>query len=279
MTTQQFLWHGWHWDWFALAIGAAILAGYGGLAGRRPGKEAAPGTGRNPRAWWFWLGLAVLAVALLSPVAILARMYLFSAHMLQHLLLLLVVPPLLLLSLGQFKDHRLRPLGGKWGRVLTAVPATWMAGVGAMWLWHVPLLCDAATTQPGIYRIQVVSLLLLGTLFWLPIAGPRAAQRLSPLAGIVYLVSACFACTLLGIYVTFAPVSVCSVYTHPMDPLGVLPLIRSRWGITAEIDQQLGGLLMWVPACLIYLSAVLGLLARWFGEEEAPDTAVARVQQ
>jgi putative membrane protein len=51
-----------------------------------------------------------------------------------------------------------------------------------------------------------------------------------------------------------------------MDRLGILPLIRDQWGLTPAKDQQLGGLLMWVPACLIYFCGIIGLLGRWYGE-------------
>jgi cytochrome c oxidase assembly factor CtaG len=84
--------------------------------------------------------------------------------------------------------------------------------------------------------------------------------------GIVYLSSACLGCTILGIIITFAPVEVCSIYLHPVDRLGILPLIQNQWGLAPGKDQQIGGLLMWVPACLIYFCAILGLFARWHGE-------------
>jgi cytochrome c oxidase assembly factor CtaG len=80
----------------------------------------------------------------------------------------------------------------------------------------------------------------------------------------VYLFTACVACTLLGIAITFSPVEVCSVFTHPVDRLGVMPRVRDGWGLTAERDQQIGGLLMWVPACLVYGAAILSVLARIF---------------
>lgn len=106
-------------------------------------------------------------------------------------------------------------------------------------------------------------------------------QRLSPLAGIGYLFTACTACNALGIILTFSPVTVCSVYMHPADPLGMLATIRGDWGISHEKDQQIDGLLMWVPMCLIYLSAIFGQLARWFAAPAAfahpnPENACVR---
>ena len=65
------------------------------------------------------------------------------------------------------------------------------------------------------------------------------------------------------------PVAVCSVYANPTDTLGILPTLRGGWGLTPERDQQLGGLLMWVPACLVYLAAILGSLRRFYHEQPA----------
>jgi cytochrome c oxidase assembly factor CtaG len=222
------------------------------------------------------LGLLVFLFTLTSPLDALANGYLFSAHMLQHLLLLLVVPPLLLLArpVHNRLTASIRP------QALGHPLLGWLSGVGAMWLWHAPTLCDAAATSPAVHGFQTASLLILGSLFWWPILGPDTPRRLSPLLGIAYLFTACVACTLLGIIITFAPVSVCPAYLHPIDHGGLLSLIRDRWGLTPAVDQQVGGLLMWVPACLIYLSAILGLLARWYREAEAalPPTSSAQPQ-
>jgi cytochrome c oxidase assembly factor CtaG len=131
-----------------------------------------------------------------------------------------------------------------------------------MWLWHAPALCNAATTLKAVSVIQTTSLLLMGSVFWWQVLAPRDADRLSPLAGIAYLFTACTACSVLGIILTFAPVSICPVYDQPVDRLGILGAIR-QWGLTSERDQQVGGLLMWVPMCLIYLTAILAQLVRW----------------
>jgi cytochrome c oxidase assembly factor CtaG len=131
-----------------------------------------------------------------------------------------------------------------------------------MWFWHVPAFCDAAASNELIHTLQTFSLLLLGILFWRPIVGPHIEERLSPLAGILYLFTACIACTLLGIWISFSPVSVCPVFMRPADP-GVLPLIQG-WGLSPASDQQIGGLLMWVPTCLVYLGAILFLLRRFY---------------
>src|SRR5260370_11822865 len=177
--------------------------------------------------------------------------------MLQHILLVLIVPALLVLSLPRsFSLHSpfayfTHPLIGGIG------------GVGAMWLWHGPALCNAAATSRGVSAIQTISLLLMGGVCWWQVRAPREEQRLSPPAGILYLFTACTACSVLGIILTFAPVSICPVYQHPVDRLGMLGTIRGDWGLTSDRDQQIGGLLMWRPMCAIYASAILSQLARW----------------
>ena len=248
MTTQQLLTSGWTWDPAVLAISAAALAAY--LAVFR----------LHARCWLFAAALGVFLFTMISPIRALADGYLFSAHMAQHILLLLVAPAFLLMSLPAnftlpgFLQKLAHPAAG------------WVSGVGAMWIWHAPALCNSAASSKPVFALQTVSLLALGGAFWWQILAPRESQRLAPLIAVLYLASSCVACSVLGIIFTFSPVTVCSIYAHPADRLGMLATIRDGWGITPEKDQQLGGLLMWVPMCLVYLGAIFGQLARWFSE-------------
>jgi len=133
-----------------------------------------------------------------------------------------------------------------------------------MWFWHIPAMCSASLNSRGVFAVQTVSLIVAGLLFWRPIFSSNHAARLSPPNAVIYLFTACVGCTLLGIYLTFSPVSACPIYHHPADTLGLLATIRGRWGLSFAADQQLGGLLMWVPACMIYLSVIMAMLARWY---------------
>jgi len=255
MTTGQFLISGWTWSAAVFLFSAAVLALYLFMfrVGRRIGYLAA--------------ALGVVLVTLISPLNALADGYLFSAHMLQHILLLLVVPALLLLSLP--RSLSLAALPRAFGHPM----AGWVAGVGAMWFWHAPALCNAAVSSRPVHALQTVSLLILGSLFWRQVLAPRENERLSPPGAILYLFSACVTCSALGIIITFSPVTICSIYAMPpVDSLDMLPTIRASWGITPERDQQIGGLLMWVPMCLIYLSAIIAQIARWFAEPVVPAT-------
>jgi putative membrane protein len=263
MTTWALLTSCWWLDPLAIAACLAASIAYGW---REPGRL---GVRRLPLA----VALLVLVLALMSPIGQLADGYLFSAHMLQHLLLVLIVPPLALLGLEPvLQARRMGRGGGLFGRPLVA----WGLGVGAMWLWHERTLCDAASQSALVHRLQELSLLAMGTAFWWPILGPRENSRLEPLPGALYLFTACVACTLLGIFITFSPVEVCSAYAHPVDRLGVMSLLRDGWGFTAQRDQQVGGLLMWVPACLVYGVGILGVLGRLFREDHPAGEAASR---
>ena len=215
----------------------------------------------SSKTLFYIAGVALFFIALDSPISFLAKNILFSAHMIQHLLLVLIVPPLILLGLPHPSDRRnLFRLPSKLKHPLVA----WLCGVGVMWFWHVPTLCDAAASNELIHTLQTFSLLFLGMLFWRPILDPRTEERLSPLAGIPYLFTACLACTLLGIWLTFSPLSTCPVFMAPTASPELLALLRDQLHLTPAVDQQIGGLLMWVPACLVYLGAILFLLGRLY---------------
>ena len=201
MTTTRLLFTAWTLDPFLVALALAALAMY---------TIAFRGRLRS-QAGWFGAALVMLVLALASPIAVLARGYLFSAHMVQHLLLVLVVPPLVLFSLPAKAAPRSSPTPRVSSR---RAVAWWALGVGAMWLWHDPTLCDAASSNLAVSRLQTLSLLGMGAAFWWPIFAPRARDRLAPFAAMVYLFTACLACTVLGIMVTFSPIEICSVYAH-----------------------------------------------------------------
>ncbi|MGI8435850.1 MAG: cytochrome c oxidase assembly protein [Chthoniobacterales bacterium] len=249
MSTEQFLISAWSWNPLVLLSGAAAFALY------------LIAFGFHRRVGWFAAGLGVFLLALSSPINTLADGYLFSAHMVQHILLLLIVPALLLLGLPRSLSMKLRP------RFLSSPVVGWVAGVGAMWVWHWPALCNAAVSSRPMFALQTTSLVLLGALFWRQILAPRDEERLSPPGAVLYLFTACVGCSVLGMILTFSPVTVCSIYSMPPpDRLGILPTIHGAWGLTPEKDQQVGGLLMWVPMCLVYLGAIFLQIARWFGE-------------
>ncbi|MGH7740325.1 MAG: cytochrome c oxidase assembly protein, partial [bacterium] len=205
-----------------------------------------------------------------SPLNTLAVGYLFCAHMFQHMMLLMIIP--LLFLAGMPPKSRKTSSGGFAHRSGLYPALNWLAGIGTMWFWHIPVMCDASITDPIVRGVQVASLLGMGILFWTPVMGSPLGQRLPPWTGIAYLFSACIGCVLLGIALTFAPVSVCSTFIDPVDRLGLLSTIRNQWGLNPRLDQQIGGLMMWVPACMVYLVGILGFLGQGFRESQVLET-------
>jgi putative membrane protein len=215
--------------------------------------------GRRCRFGWLAAATVMLMLTLDSPLNTLAEGYLFSAHMAQHILLLLIVPGLLLLAVPRGQSLAFLP------RVVRHPILGWIAGVGAMWFWHVPAFCDAAVASNRVHAVQTISLVMLGLLFWLGILAPRESERFSPPLAVAYLFTACAACSVLGIVLTLSPITVCSAYVgQSAVRVGVDSLGRGGWSLDPAQDQQLGGLLMWVPMCFIYLLAIFAQVVRWF---------------
>jgi cytochrome c oxidase assembly factor CtaG len=229
----------------------------------------ARGVSRRQIAYFALSGVA-LVLALASPLAALASRYSFSAHMMQHLMLLLIVPLFAMLAWPASNA----PAAGDVSRDphLGAIPLGWLAGVGAMWFWHIPALCTAGMQNSWVFAIQAVSLVAAGAAFWWPIYRPQLQRRLPSHAAALYLFSGCVGCSLLGIYITFSPVSVCPLYAAGGGSPELLRLVHEQWGLTHRIDQQVGGLIMWVPACMIYLGAILATFSNWY---VVPEQCVA----
>src|SRR5271165_391289 len=138
----------------------------------------------------FFAGVCLMFLALVSPLDPLSDNYLFSAHMLQHLILLLATPPLLLLGIPrELAQALLRP---RWTRAIQSVlgraPVAWIIGNVALWLWHLPVLYNAALAAENVHIFEHLCFLVSATIFWWPILAPIAALRLPPLTALAYLI-------------------------------------------------------------------------------------------
>lgn len=175
-------------------------------------------------------GLVVLAFAFLSPLCALSSA-LFAARVIHHILLVAVAAPLLALS---------RPAQGP-----TAVGLPFLLATAALWLWHAPAAYDAALGHLALYWVMQASLFASAWLFW------RATFSQADGSGVVWVFLAYVAMGMLGALLTLAPNAVYA--THAIAPL--------LWGLQPLSDQQLGGLVMWMPAGLVY-AAWGAMLAR-----------------
>jgi putative membrane protein len=267
MSAHEFLKSAWDWK-PSVVIGCGLMmSGYAWSARFR----------FSARASAFAAGALAILLALVSPLDELADRYLFSVHMAKHILFVLIAPALLLMGLPAApikRALRIRTVARIEG-FLRQPAVAWTAGVAAMIVWHIPAVFNTALASEPLHIAEHLSLLACGAIFWWPILSPLAQSRMRPLPhAAAYLFTACLACTSLGVAITFAPSLLYPAYAHPADVYAILPLIRENWGITPQMDQQIGGLLMWAPACLVYVSAIMAMFARWYAEEAEGKEAV-----
>jgi cytochrome c oxidase assembly factor CtaG len=263
MTTWRLLASTWSWDPSVLVGCVALIGGYLVVVRSRI----------TSKMLFFVTGVLVMLLALESPLEELGDTYLFSAHMAQHLLLILVVPPLMLLGIPRWLAQRILdwPLANRIEQILNRPLPAWLLGMGTIWVWHAPALYNATLTNENIHIVEHVCFLVTSTIFWWPVLSPLTERRLAPLATIPYLFAASAATSILGIILTFTPPGIYPAYLDPNDEIGALPLLRDGWGLSPATDQQLGGLLMWVPGGLAYLSGIIGALARWYSSPEEDE--------
>jgi putative membrane protein len=225
----------------------------------------------------FWSGLAVILVALQSPIEILARQ-LFWVHMVQHLLLLAVAAPLLALaspwtrmwralpltwrrSIAKplFRDPRLHPI--RWAyRLLSRPDVIWFLAACNLWLWHLPALYNLTLRNHLVHHLEHGLMLGLGLAFWAQVIDQVPFHaRLGSLARATYVFLAMVASWGLAAILSFA--------TTPFYAYSLLP--SRPGGISALTDQQLAGGMMWVPGAIPYSIAFIALLFQWLAEEDA----------
>lgn len=221
------------------------------------------------RALAFFGGLAVLFVALTGPLHDLADHFLFSAHMVQHLLLTLVVPPLLLAGTPGWL---LKPiLTGRRARLiaraLTRPVAAFAVYNSVLIAWHLPVLYEWAMRNHDAHIVQHLMFIGTGLLLWWPILSPLPElPRLSPPAQMLYLFLAGVPMVLVSALITLSDEVLYPFYA-------AAPRVS---GLTALADQRLGGVIMWVPGSLVFLVAITAVFFAWAsGESEGETTAAA----
>ncbi|MBD8530725.1 MULTISPECIES: cytochrome c oxidase assembly protein [unclassified Massilia] len=268
---------GWTFEpWVVLCLGLSALL-YGlGLA--RLWKKSGEGRARlRLQAWSFGAGWLALAAALVSPIDAMGTL-LFSAHMLQHEAMMIVAAPLLVLGrpfalwMWGLPPRWRRPVGAAvrvravhaaW-TLLTWPLFAWLLHAAVLWLWHAPLFFEAALHSNAIHTLQHVSFLGSALLFWWAVLGIGTFRPQRGLS-MLYIFTTMAHTGALGALLTWS-----GIVWYP-SYIGA----GEAFGMDALEDQQLGGLIMWVPGGLAYLIAGLALVAKWLGHTPAagPDAA------
>ncbi len=264
------LWATWSWQ-AAVPLALAALLYARGLRNL----WCRAGFGRGVRAWHaaaYVAGLSILGVALVSPLDALASA-LFSAHMVQHLLLVVAAAPLLVLGrplvplLWALPAPAPRLLGGWWQwatvarsgwAVLTWLPVAWALHVTTLWGWHLPSTYQAALADEVIHLAEHAAFLGTAILFWWTVIHPGRQAAIGYGASAFAVFTMAMQGGFLGALMTFAPTPWYPAYATS----------AGTWGLTPLTDQQLAGMIMWAPAGLVYLSATLVLLAAWLRAAE-----------
>jgi cytochrome c oxidase assembly factor CtaG len=218
----------------------------------------------------FLFGWITLVAALLSPLHGLSES-LFSAHMVQHELLMAVAAPLLIMGRPEFfciwalpwewrkhfgKLQRSVPIKPVW-RIFASPFLAWCLHALALWLWHIPSLFNATIAHDWVHVLQHASFLGTALLFWGTLLYGHLGRR-SYGKGILYVFTTAVHTSILGALLTFASSPWYRIYRFTTSP----------WGLSPLEDQQLGGLIMWVPAGLVYIFVGLWLFAEWIKESD-----------
>jgi cytochrome c oxidase assembly factor CtaG len=234
-------------------------------------RRASPKSVRKSDVVYFALGWGALVLALISPIHAWGS-ELFSAHMTQHELLMLVAAPLLVLgrpivpflwalprswAVALARWSKVRAWETTWRTISNPVVA-WIVHAVVLWVWHAPALFEATLENESIHALQHASFLFSALLFWWAVIhGHKRALGFG--LAVLYMFTTALHSGLLGALLTFANSVWYPGYTGH----------TAAWGLTPLQDQQIGGLIMWIPAGLVYIAAGLALFAGWLRESEA----------
>lgn len=239
---------------------------------------------------YFILALALIYLALGSPISSLSAFGLHSVSMFQQFFILMIVPVLLLKSVPAESTLAQRLRRYDFSKGPSKITIFWIIGAIAMWGGHflsaavlssktgLAICGMAVSTDSWIGKIPaegIMALLLIaGFLFALPVFHPDRTKRITPLMGVMYLFTACVSCSVLGIYVAFSASSASAEIGVPY-----MTILRNPIPMSLRTDQEVAGMLMWVPGCLFYVIASMGILQQWYSSPEITHSeAVPEIQ-
>ncbi|MEA2385843.1 MAG: hypothetical protein QOJ22_17 [Thermoleophilaceae bacterium] len=262
-----------HWNLSPTILGALAL--YAGIYLWRwrqaRGEEGGRGAGVAQLAC-FAVALTALCAAVVSPIDGLGEDYLFSMHMLQHILLGDIAPVFLLLALSRVimrpATRRLVAVERALGRF--AHPLTGLfIWFGLIYVWHIPALYDAAAESPAVHALEHASFFTAGIALWWPLVQPvPMRRRMRGMWPFAYIAAAKAGLAGLGLYLTWTKGL---VYEH----YETVPRI---WGLTALEDQNVGGAMMMLEQSVVLLIAFVVLFVRMLGQSEADERRRERLE-
>jgi putative membrane protein len=265
----------WSWEPSILVGLAAISAAYA-LALRRGVLREDDDTSpwfRNPRLrpWLFGLGILTALIALQSPIDEGGDEYLLSLHMVQHLILMMISPPLVLLGIAGAAPPR-ATLAPRLRAVWSFVTRPWPAVIifnAVMLVWHIPSWYDATLTTEWIHIIEHLTFVAVGVIFWWPIVDPMRVHHGRPVSPFVKIA----ALVLAGIPPTVLGFLFCLVGTPVYDFYARAPRL---WGMSAVLDQQVAGVIMFGLGNVVYFVAISVIFLRLLGNPADDEAELER---
>jgi putative membrane protein len=259
-------WRAWNADPLVLLSLGVLACLYGRGLARLWAKVGAGNKVRRWQAACFYGSLLSILLALISPLDAISE-ELSSAHMVQHMLLIAGAAPLFILGSPSFVLAWELPRGSKvWGTTfftftsrLVQEPAlrqplmAWGLFAGTLWAWHHPVVYQAALRDPLLHDAQHLNFFVVSCLYWRVCLDLLGSRRISPPAAVPYLFTTSLHASALGIFLALSPRAWYADYASR----------TGSWGLTPLEDQQLAGLIMWMPACLIYPAAAAALFGAW----------------
>ncbi|MGV3485407.1 MAG: cytochrome c oxidase assembly protein, partial [Planctomycetaceae bacterium] len=271
-------WQAWHFDWL-VAVNLMILSVLYAFGLARMWEGA-----RWPKRiqWWrplaFAAGIATLGIALMSPLDTIAD-DLSWVHMCQHMVLMVVAAPLIVAASPGLVVTWALPI--KWRKKVwrglsgTSRTRPWLVGMfwnaffiwtlhaAILWIWHLPTLYQLALRDQLVHDFEHLTFFVAACLFWRIAIDAREVPTLNPGLSVLYLFTTSLHATVLGVLMALSPKVWYPVYIGRTE----------RWGLTALEDQQLAGLIMWMPACMVYALAAAALLGNWLSQMERSGAA------
>ena len=260
------------WEFFpSIVIGSLLMwLGYEWLLKQHKAEHGTLGVSRRMR-WSFHIGVFVMFISLQGPLHELSDIYLFSGHMVQHLTITLLFPPLCIIGMPGWMWDKLLRFG--WvaaiGRVLAKPLVAFLVSTATLYLWHVPTMYDWALEEHPVHVVEHLTFMITAWVMWFPaFSKSEIIPALTPGKRMLYL----FACTLpmkvLGALITVSDYVLYTFYTTQPRVFGMDPLV----------DQRTGGLIMWVPGGLVFWVSI-GFIFFTYYRENAGRTTPAELPQ
>jgi putative membrane protein len=264
------VWVVWEMHW-SIVLGCAAFVGvYAWMAGPGRRKYGWSDEGPTPGQWArFLLAIAIVFCALQGPLHELSDKYLFSAHMVQHLLITLFFPPLVLRGIPawMWKPVVAAPWRAAFGRAITQPMAAVLIATTSLYMWHVPSMYDWALVDHNVHIVEHLIFMTGAVVMWWPVHSPISeVPALTPGWRMIYLFVLTIPMKALGAILTVSDYVLYQFYATQPRVFGLDPLV----------DQRTGGLIMWLPGGLVFWFTIGWIFFTHYYAEAAAQRSGAR---